>query len=135
MLTGINHITLATADLTESIAFYKLFGFQTHVRWKSGAYLTLNDLWLCLALGKVDKKSDYSHIAFSIEERAFEKCYSTIRKNNIREWKTNSSEGNSLYILDPSDHKLEIHVGDLESRLNELKETPYEELVWFDNNV
>jgi len=43
---------------------------------------------------------------------------------------TNKSEGQSLYILDTDGHKLEIHVGDLKSRLKSLKIRPYKNLVW-----
>ncbi|HEX5514181.1 MAG TPA: glutathione transferase, partial [Gammaproteobacteria bacterium] len=46
-------------------------------------------------------------------------------------WKDNKSEGDSLYFLDPDGHKLEIHVGDLESRLAALREKPYEGLQLF----
>ena len=130
VLTGINHITLATEKLTESIEFYAALGFVPHVRWEKGAYLSLNELWLCLSKGKVNSKHDYSHLAFSIEKSEFEKMRSFLSANGAKEWQKNISEGNSIYFLDPNGHKLEVHVGDLESRLSELRKNPYVGMEW-----
>jgi len=130
LLAGLNHITLTVENLGESIAFYSLLGFEPHVRWDRGAYLSLNELWLCLSLGRVSRNDDYSHIAFSIESSRFAKIRSALTGKNIELWKENSSEGKSIYFLDPSGHKLEAHVGTLQSRLRELKENPYDGLVW-----
>lgn len=45
MLTGLNHLTLASGDLERSLTFYRdLLGFQPHVRWDGGAYLSLGAL-------------------------------------------------------------------------------------------
>ena len=46
-------------------------------------------------------------------------------------WKNNTSEGASLYFLDPNGHKLEIHAATLETRLEATKEQPYEEMEFF----
>ncbi|QXI26096.1 VOC family protein [Pseudomonas vanderleydeniana] len=50
MLTGFNHLTLATGNLPISTAFYQeVLGFKLLARWETGAYLSLGDLWLCLS--------------------------------------------------------------------------------------
>ncbi|MGI1680166.1 MAG: VOC family protein [Cellvibrionaceae bacterium] len=131
MLTGLNHITLAVRDIERSLEFYcRVLGFVGRVKWKTGAYLTLEDVWLCLSLDDHGSSEDYSHIAFSVEDGKFSRLAEKIAKENIPEWKSNVSEGASLYILDPDQHKLELHSGSLESRLESLKSKPYDEMVW-----
>ena len=39
-------------------------------------------------------------------------------------WRQNRSEGDSLYVLDPDAHKLELHVGTLASRLAHYRANP-----------
>lgn len=131
MLTGLNHITLATGDLDRSLLFYRdLLGFTAHVRWLGGAYLSLGELWLCLSCDQSLPARDYSHVAFSVSEEAFAPFCATLRAAGVREWKQNRSEGQSLYLLDPDCHQLEIHVGSLQSRLDTLRQQPYQGLQW-----
>ncbi len=132
MLAGLNHITLAVTDVDRSLEFYTTsLGFRPILKWDAGAYLTLGDLWFCLSRDDAKPSQDYSHISFDIASEHFESFCETLLASDVRTWKENSSEGNSLYILDPDDHKLEIHVGSLETRLNELKSKPYTGLEWF----
>ncbi len=128
MLTGINHITFATDNLDTSVEFYQLLGFSVNAIWNQGAYLSLNDLWLCLSLGEVDVRSDYSHLAFDIESADFETFAALLDTHEVARWQENSSEGQSIYFLDPSGHKLEAHCGTLESRLKSLRDEPYDGL-------
>ncbi|MEF1303915.1 fosfomycin resistance glutathione transferase [Vibrio owensii] len=131
MLTGLNHITIAVSDLERSLDFYiNALGFKGHVKWRQGAYVSLGDLWLCLSVDKPDEKSDYSHIAFSISQQDFTDFSHKLIQLDIAQWKENKSEGESPYLLDPDGHKLEIHSGDLYSRLESIKHQPYEGLEW-----
>ncbi|WP_261845026.1 fosfomycin resistance glutathione transferase [Aliamphritea ceti] len=131
MLTGLNHITLAVRDIDASLGFYiELLGFSGHVKWERGAYLSLGDLWLCLSLDEPDTKSDYSHIAFDTRQDDFNQVTRLLQEAGVTCWKTNQSEGDSLYLLDPDGHKLEIHCGSLQSRLTALQKEPYKGLVW-----
>lgn len=69
MLTGLNHLTLAVADLPASIAFYRdLLGFRLEARWDQGAYLELGSLWLCLSREPQygGPAADYTHYAFGL---------------------------------------------------------------------
>jgi catechol 2,3-dioxygenase-like lactoylglutathione lyase family enzyme len=131
MITGTNHITFTVGDLSSSIEFYRdLLGMKLHVFWDSGAYLTAGDIWLCLSLGVPKPASDYTHVAFSVDEKEFSKLRSRLRQAGVEEWKQNSSEGDSVYLLDPNGHRLEVHCGTLATRLAELEKTPYKGLVW-----
>jgi catechol 2,3-dioxygenase-like lactoylglutathione lyase family enzyme len=131
MLTGLNHITIAVSDLGRSLNFYcTVLGMKPHVRWDAGAYLSLGDVWFCLSCDEVKPAQDYCHIALDIAESDFNAFTEKLRAENIVEWKQNKSEGQSLYFLDPDGHKLEIHSGDLKSRLKSLETHPYKELVW-----
>lgn len=131
MLQGLNHITIAVSDLDRSLAFYtELLAMKAVVRWDAGAYLTLGDSWFCLCCDKVQPAQDYSHIAFGIATEDFGPFAQKLKHAGIIEWKQNSSEGSSLYFLDPDGHKLEAHCGDLQSRLQALTAKPYQGLVW-----
>jgi len=136
MLTGLNHLTLAVADLARSFTFYsELLGFKPQARWDSGAYLLLGELWLCLSHDRqrsVACSPDYTHFAFSIEKEHFAAFVDRIRRYDVREWSDNRSEGDSIYFLDPDGHQLEAHVGNLNSRLTACRLKPYTGMQFFD---
>ncbi len=129
MLRGLNHITIAVKDLDKSFGFYvELLGMKPHAKWNKGAYLSLGELWFCLSFDEVIPSNDYSHIAFDVSASNFPLLKSQLLSAGIQHWKQNKSEGNSLYILDPNGHKLELHVGSLAKRLESLKANPYDGL-------
>ncbi|EGQ8735149.1 fosfomycin resistance glutathione transferase [Vibrio parahaemolyticus] len=131
MISGLNHITLAVSDLERSLKFYiDTLGFTGHVKWDNGAYISIGGTWFCLSCDSPCPKTDYTHIAFDISREDFEHFSSRVISSDIEVWKQNISEGQSLYLLDPDGHKLEIHVGSLKSRLEALKIKPYSGLVW-----
>lgn len=132
MITGLNHITLAVSDLEKSLTFYsELLNFKPLVKWRKGAYLSLGDLWLCLSLGSPDQKLDYTHLAFSLDNSDFPRFAEKLEQMQVSQWQKNTSEGDSLYFLDPDGHKLEVHLGGLKQRLDSLKQQPYQDLEWF----
>lgn len=134
MITGINHVTLAVSDLERAFVFYTdVVGLTPIAKWLRGAYLQAGDDWICLSLDADARNAphpDYTHLAFSVPSQAFNDVADAIRASNAPMWKHNSSEGDSLYFLDPDGHKLEIHSGDLKSRLAALREQPYDGLEW-----
>lgn len=132
-IRGVNHVTLVVTELSRSIAFYvETLGCRLRARWKRGAYLELGPVWLCLELAPQGDKSlppgaltrlDDSHIAFSVD---------ALPIMTVTKWKENKSEGDSLYFVDPDGHKLELHVGDLETRLASCRQRPYEGMEFFE---
>lgn len=136
MITGINHLTLSVADVERSFNFYtEVLGCRPVARWKRGAYLVAGEHWLCLSLdpeARSDPSPEYTHIALSVRPADFAVARERILGAGARPWKDNLSEGDSLYFLDPDGHKLEIHVGNLESRLAACREAPYDGMVFFD---
>lgn len=121
MITGINHITLSISNLEKSLAFYgEVLGFKLAKKTERGAYLEAGDLWLALEVDPEVRRGplpEYTHIAFNVAKEDFEAVTTRIRDSGATIFKDNRSEGDSLYFLDPDGHKLEIHVGNLASRL------------------
>jgi len=135
MLSGLNHLTLAVTDLDRSLVFYhELLQLRLEARWDSGAYLSLPGLWLCLSLDpsrKTEPTADYTHYAFSISAEHFPTLVEQLGTAQVRSWRDNRSEGDSFYFLDPDGHKLEVHVGDLASRLKACRQAPYAGMEFF----
>ncbi|MFN3580738.1 MAG: fosfomycin resistance glutathione transferase FosK, partial [Pseudomonas sp.] len=88
------------------------------------------DTWLCLSLGEPMPARDYTHVAFSVGQEELSGLRVRLKQAGVTEWKQNVSEGDSLYLLDPNGHRLELHCGTLAARLIELQESPYKGLVW-----
>ena len=125
MIKGINHITLTVSDLRRSLTFYiEVLGFTVKRQSALSAYLVAGQLWLCLVEEAVEMKRsrDYTHIAFDVDPEDFEELQSRIKSSPAKIWQLNSSEGPSLYFEDLDGHRLEIHVGNLKSRLDSLVE-------------
>jgi catechol 2,3-dioxygenase-like lactoylglutathione lyase family enzyme len=135
MITGINHITLAVTDIKKSFEFYKdIMCFKPLCKWEGGAYFLVGDLWFCLNLDRKRVKTDcYTHYAFSVNGYDFDKAVDRLKQLGIGEFKDNVSEGASLYFIDPDGHKLEIHVGNWESRIITKKQDcgGWKNVEWF----
>jgi glutathione S-transferase fosA5 len=110
MITGFNHLTLSTNNLDISFEFYSnVLGCKPLAKWKQGAYLLVGDSWLCLSLNRNFEariNTEYTHYAFSLSPEQFEYYRNNIEQLNLKLWQDNTSEGDSLYILDPDNHKL-----------------------------
>ncbi len=99
MLTGLNHITLAVSNVAKSLNFYaETLGLTPKAKWAHGAYLSLGDFWLCLSIDTLSIGDDYTHYAFSIPTDEFDVFVKRLRASGIKEWKTNQSEGRSIYF-------------------------------------
>jgi catechol 2,3-dioxygenase-like lactoylglutathione lyase family enzyme len=119
-ITGLNHLTLAVSDLERSVAFYsELLGFSVRMRGPSSAYLESGTLWLALVLDPAVRRGplpEYSHVAFSIPPSALGLLIDRLTVARVVRWQ-DTEHSDSFYFLDPDGHKLELHSGDIQSRL------------------
>lgn len=105
-----------------------MLGLRPVAKWKNGAYFKAGDTWIALNYEervKISVRNDYSHIAFTCPESEFLQLKTKLLNYGCWEWSENESEGESFYFTDPDGHKLEIHVGDLDSRLKEMHDNPW----------
>jgi glutathione S-transferase fosA5 len=121
----------------ESLEFYgNVLGFRLLARWPRGAYFVAGDLWIALTLGTVaSERPEYTHVAFNVDPKDFDRCAKRIKESGATIWQENTSEGASLYFLDPNGHKLELHASDLATRLRTARERPWEGLELFDRDT
>ena len=129
MIQSINHVTYSVSDINKSINFYKIFLKAKILESDKSAYFTLGGLWLALNEEKDIPRNEiqysYTHMAFTIDESEFGEWYRWLKDNNV-----NILEGRnrdirdkqSIYFTDPDGHKLELHTGTLQDRLNYYKE-------------
>lgn len=130
MIQSINHVTYSVSDIKTSITFYKdILKAKILVESDKTAYFTLGGLWLALNEEKDIPRNEirysYTHIAFTIDEKEFEEWYQWLKDNdvNILEGRNRDiRDKKSIYFTDPDDHKLELHTGTLQDRLNYYKD-------------
>jgi len=135
MIKGVNHVTFAVSDIERAFQFYtNILGLKPVVKWDGGAYLTASGFWIALNLDPEignTERTDYSHVAFSCDRSDFEKVKAKLLQYGCSEWSENISEGESFYFRDHDGHNLEIHVGDLETRLKEMKITKWADFEFY----
>jgi len=139
IITTMNHLTLAVTDIHKSFAFYKdVLGLIPLVKWDKGAYFLVGDrkqgFWFCLNVDPTHVPTPgYTHYAFGVLLQDFETFSSKIKSAGVEVFKDNTSPGDSLYFLDPDGHKLEIHVGNWETRVKAKKPNPgaWKDVEWF----
>jgi hypothetical protein len=98
------------------------------------AYLLAGDTWIALTKDQNARREhlpEYTHIAFTVAQQDFETMRERIFKSGAKEWQENWTEGDSFYFVDPNKHKLEIHVSDLETRIESGKQEWGDNVKWF----
>lgn len=135
MISGINHLTFAVRELDRSIAFYRdLLGCALVAQWPEGAYLTAGTLWIALVVDSETRSGplpEYTHAAFTVSREGLAHFTERLTRAQVKVWQQNVSEGDSLYILDPDGHKLELHVTGLQERLSWCRAHPFPGLSIF----
>lgn len=121
MISGVNHITVSVNDMDASFRFYvDVLGFKPIQKNPRSAYLTAGDLWFVIERSPdrgAIPAGDLSHIALSVDQATFDAIRTKLVALGAKVWMDNLSEGESYYFLDPSGHKLEIAVSNLENRI------------------
>jgi catechol 2,3-dioxygenase-like lactoylglutathione lyase family enzyme len=133
MIKGFNHITLSVSDLEESFRFYQdVLGLKAMAKRKQkSAYFLAGGDWLAIVQTKQTPPDTYSHLAFSVEQKDFVKLAEQMRNSGAKIWQENTSPGDSLYFLDPSGNRLELHAGSWRSRIEWLRQNPSAEVELF----
>jgi len=133
MINGINHITISVKNIDSAFDFYKdVLKLKPVMKSNRSAYFYAGNIWIALNQEEAHKPSDnYAHIAFNVPESHYSQFAEAIKKNSVIEWQKNQSEGDSLYILDDSGNKLEIHFNSLEQRVEHCKKYYDKEVQWF----
>lgn len=130
MIQSINHVTYSVSDIKTSIAFYKDI-LKAEILVESGktAYFILGGLWLALNEEKNIPRNEiqysYTHMAFTIDESEFDDWYQWLKDNDVYILEGRNRDvrdKQSIYFTDPDGHKLELHTGTLQDRLNYYKE-------------
>lgn len=130
MIQSINHVTYSVSDIKTSNAFYKeILKAEILVESDKTVYFTLGGLWLALNEEKDIPRNEiqysYTHMAFTIDESEFGEWYQWLKVNNVNILEGRSRDlrdKQSIYFTDPDGHKLELHTGTLQDRLDYYKE-------------
>lgn len=131
-LRGVNHLTLATSDVARLTHFYvDVLGCRRIAQWPVGAYLLAGELWLAIVDGPDETRtpSDYSHVAFDATPAALAEIDRRADAESVERWQDNWTEGDSIYLIDPAGHRIEVHSNNLADRIQHAREHPWDGLV------
>ena len=128
MSMGLSHITLVVKDLERTSLFLEKV-FHAKLVYSSGShtfslseekFFLVNDLWVVIMKGEPLIERTYNHIAFQIQDCAFDEYMARIQAigAEIRPARSRvAGEGRSIYFYDFDNHLFELHTGTLEERL------------------
>ncbi|MFK7791397.1 MAG: FosX/FosE/FosI family fosfomycin resistance hydrolase [Devosiaceae bacterium] len=128
MITGLSHMTFIVADLdameeilTKVLGAKRIYdsGEATFSLSKE-RFFDAAGLWIATMQGNPLPSRTYNHIAFKIDDAAYDVCLLTIKDLGleVRESRPRvDGEGRSIYFHDHDNHLFELHTGTLQERL------------------
>lgn len=143
MVTGLSHLTFVVRNLdrmedllTTVLGARKVYdsGERTFSLSRERFFLVGGEpgdgnspapIWIAIMEGDALRERTYNHVAFKIDEAAYDACLERIRSLglDVREGRPRvEGEGQSLYFHDHDNHLFELHTGTLSERLARYRE-------------
>jgi catechol 2,3-dioxygenase-like lactoylglutathione lyase family enzyme len=128
MITGLSHMTFIVSDLdamevilTEVLGATRIYDSgEATFSLSRERFFDVAGLWVATMEGEPLPSRTYNHIAFKIDESAYDSCLSRVKALglDVRESRPRvEGEGRSIYFHDRDNHLFELHTGTLQERL------------------
>jgi metallothiol transferase len=127
-IKGLNHITLAVADIRRAEDFYtQVLGARLLLRGPRTVYMDLAGIWLALNLEAGARAAEtYTHLAFTVEQEDLPAWRRLLEERGVElrpDRNRHPAEGESLYFRDPDGHLLELHTKTRADRVEYYRES------------
>jgi len=133
MINGINHITISVKNIETAFLFYKnVLELKPVMKSNRSAYFIAGKTWIALdQREKYIASENYSHICFNVPKGHYKHFFNKLKESSLKEWQENQTEGDSIYVLDDSGNKLEIHFSTLKERIKYGKKHFGSNVEWY----
>lgn len=131
-MQGLSHMTFIVHDLEKATLFFETIldarevyasGDETYSLSREKFFL-IGDLWIAIMEGESLPSRTYTHIAFKIENDAYDMYLERIERLGleVKDGRARvDGEARSIYFYDFDNHLFELHTGTLAERLREYE--------------
>ncbi|MBC2257300.1 FosX/FosE/FosI family fosfomycin resistance hydrolase [Listeria booriae] len=131
-MQGLSHMTFIVHDLEKATLFFETIldakevyasGDETYSLSREKFFL-IGDLWVAIMEGESLPNRTYNHIAFKIENDAYDMYLERIERLGleVKDGRARvDGEARSIYFYDFDNHLFELHTGTLAERLREYE--------------